>query len=79
MTKFENLETKFENELNEFIRGDPDVDVILEAGMKMESACTKKVISDSSNTSWFSIRRNSGQIRQPPIHLMLKWAVLWPK
>ena len=60
MTKFKNPQMKTENESNNFLEGDPDVDVILEAKMKRESLGIDEIIPDLSDISWHTVRRRSG-------------------
>ena len=43
VAKFKNLEMKIENESNDFLEGNPVIDMALEAGKGKESVCIKEV------------------------------------
>ena len=55
-TKLKNPDMKIENESNKFLHLDPDVDVMLEAGMEKESVSLKKISPDSSDASWHAVK-----------------------
>ena len=69
MTKFMNQKMKIKNESTKFLEGKPDVDVMLEAGRGKKSMDINEISSDSSDTSWLTVRTTSGQISQPLVYL----------
>ena len=56
ISTLENPEIRVDNDSSEFLKGDPDFVVTMEAGRENESVGIKEVSPDLSNDSWHKIR-----------------------
>ena len=67
VTKFKNTQVKVEKDSNEFLKGNTDVDIMVEVGREKESMGIKDVFPFLSHASWNEIRMKSIRISQPSI------------